>query len=55
MQVSEIINQDKDLNKFINNVPDSKKSLLTGVNPGAFNAVLKQFVKTIRHPILLVE
>ena len=55
MQVSEIINQDKDLNKFIDNVPDSKKSLLTGVNPGAFNAVLKQFVKTIRHSILLVE
>ena len=55
MNITELLNKDKDLNNFINKVPKEKRSLLTGVNSGAFSAVLMQMLSTWQRPLILVE
>lgn len=55
MKISQIIEQDKNLDKFIKQVPESKRSLLTGVNSGAFSAVLKQLLSKLNRPVVLIE
>lgn len=55
MQISEILKKDQQLNNFIEQVPSSKKSLLTGVNEGAFSAVLNQLLLELHRPMILVE
>lgn len=36
MNITELIKKDKELNNFIEKAPVEKRSLLTGVNSGAF-------------------
>ena len=55
MQISEIIEKDQQLNNFINQLPHDKKSLLTGVNSGAFSVIIKQILQRQNKPLLLVE
>ncbi|MBP2057283.1 transcription-repair coupling factor (superfamily II helicase) [Lactobacillus colini] len=55
MQVSEIITQDKELNKFIYQAPTSPRSLITGVNDGAFSPVILQILNTLHKPLIIVE
>ncbi|WP_297816065.1 transcription-repair coupling factor [uncultured Lactobacillus sp.] len=55
MQVSTIIEKDKQLEDFIDQLPHAKKSLLTGVNGGAFSAIIKQLLDKQNKPLILVE
>ena len=55
MNITELLNKDKDLNNFINKALKEKRSLLTGVNSGAFSAVLMQMLSTWQRPLILVE
>ena len=55
MQVSEIIAEDKELDSFIQKAPISSRSLLTGVNDGAFCAIVLQILKKLNKPLILVE
>lgn len=55
MLTSEIIKKDQQLTDFIGKIPQSSKSLLTGVNEGAFSALLKQILNDINQPIIIVE
>lgn len=55
MNITELLNKDKELKEFIKKAPESKRSLLTGVNSGAFAAVIMQMLKTWQHPLILVE
>lgn len=55
MQISEIIAKDKELTDFIQKAPTVNRSLLTGVNDGAFSTVILQILKQLNKPLLLVE
>lgn len=55
MNITELIKKDKELNNFIEKAPVEKRSLLTGVNSGAFAAVLMQMLKAWQQPLILVE
>ena len=55
MNITELIKKDKELNNFIEKAPVEKRSLLTGVNSGAFAAVLMQMLKVWQQPLILVE
>lgn len=55
MQVLEIIAKDKELDTFIQQAPTFSRSLLTGVNDGAFSAVVLQILKKLNRPLILVE
>lgn len=55
MQVSEIIAEDKELDSFIQKAPTSSRSLLTGVNDGAFSAIVLQILRESNKPLILVE
>ena len=55
MNITELIKKDKELNNFIEKAPVEKRSLLTGVNSGAFVAVLMQMLKAWQQPLILVE
>ena len=55
MNITELLSKDKELNTFIEQAPKEKRSLLTGVNSGAFAAVLMQMLKKLQQPMILVE
>lgn len=55
MNITELIKKDKELNNFIEKAPVEKRSLLTGVNSGAFAAVLMQMLKAWQQTLILVE
>ena len=55
MNITELIKKDKELNNFIEKAPVEKRSLLTGVNSGAFAAVLMQVLKAWQQTLILVE
>ncbi len=55
MNITELIEKDIELNNFIEKAPVEKRSLLTGVNSGAFAAVLMQMLKVWQQPLILVE
>ena len=55
MQVSDIISEDQNLDNFIKKVPTSSRSLLTGVNEVSQAPIIKQMVKKLQQPILVVE
>ncbi len=55
MRLTDFINQDQDLNNFIEKTKQVKNSLITGANAGAFVLLLKQIVAVRKAPLILVE
>lgn len=54
MKLSELIAADANLVNFIKAVPQAKNSMLTGVNFGAFNLIIRELLHRLQQPILIV-
>ena len=54
MKLSELIAADAKLINFIKAVPQAKNSMLTGVNFGAFNLIIRELLHRLQQPILIV-
>lgn len=54
MKLSELIAVDANLVNFIKAVPQAKNSMLTGVNFGAFNLIIRELLHRLQQPILIV-
>lgn len=54
MKLSELIAADANLVNFIKAVPQAKNSMLTGVNFGAFNLIIRELLHRLPQPILIV-
>lgn len=54
MTLSELIAADANLVNFIKAVPQAKNSMLTGVNFGAFNLIIRELLHRLQQPILIV-
>lgn len=54
MKLSELIAADAKLINFIKAVPQTKNSMLTGVNFGAFNLIIRELLHRLQQPILIV-
>lgn len=54
MKLSELIAADAKLVNFIKAVPQAKNSMLTGVNFGAFNLIIRELLHRLQQPILIV-
>lgn len=54
MKLSELIATDANLVNFIKAVPQAKNSMLTGVNFGAFNLIIRELLHRLQQPILIV-
>lgn len=54
MQLFELVLQDRELNKFIETVPTSTRSLLTGANPNIVPLLLQLLVHKLHQPIIYV-
>lgn len=54
MKLSELIAADANLVNFIKAVPQAKNSMLTGVNFGAFNLIIRELLRRLQQPILIV-
>lgn len=54
MKLSELIAADANLVNFIKEVPQAKNSMLTGVNFGAFNLIIRELLHRLQQPILIV-
>ncbi|QNQ81796.1 transcription-repair coupling factor [Lactobacillus sp. PV012] len=55
MQVSDIVAEDKTLNNFIEKIPGSNRSLLTGVNEVSQAPIIKQMMNKLQQPLMVVE
>lgn len=54
MKLSELIAADAKLINFIKAVPQAENSMLTGVNFGAFNLIIRELLHRLQQPILIV-
>ena len=54
MKLSELIAADANLVNFIKAVPQAKNSMLTGVNFGAFNLIIRELLHRLQQTILIV-
>lgn len=54
MKLYELIAADANLVNFIKAVPQAKNSMLTGVNFGAFNLIIRELLHRLQQPILIV-
>lgn len=54
MKLSELIAADANLVNFIKAVPQAKNSMLTGVNFGVFNLIIRELLHRLQQPILIV-
>lgn len=54
MKLSELIAADANLVNFIKAVPQAKNSMLTGVNFGAFNLIIRELLHRLQQPIWIV-
>lgn len=54
MKLSELIAADAKLINFIKAVPQAENSILTGVNFGAFNLIIRELLHRLQQPILIV-
>lgn len=54
MKLSELVAADANLVNFIKAVPQAKNSMLTGVNFGAFNLIIRELLHRLQQPILIV-
>lgn len=55
MRLTDFLNKDQELSKFIAKTKKVKNSLVTGANAGAFSLLLKQIVEEADVPLILVE
>ncbi|PXY85015.1 transcription-repair coupling factor [Lactobacillus melliventris] len=55
MRLTNIIEKDHDLINFIANTSNTKNSLITGANAGAFDLLLCQIVETLQKPLVVLE
>ena len=55
MRLTNIVEKDHDLINFIANTSNTKNSLITGANAGAFDLLLCQIVETLKKPLVVLE